>query len=156
MTSSSLVNMYQGCRGTYWLRLPMWRCRQHSPPEPWNVMTKLHSITIQDTAVLIHCREHRKPHALPFASQIVLSCSFTNSLEVAVSWNKQQFVLGSLTVRTSLLKSVQYLFGVHTLGLTKVSFNCLLLILGLLTNLNMAVVFWVFAQCGRWWKDPRG
>jgi hypothetical protein len=103
-----------------------------------------------------HCREHGKPHAFAFAPQIVLSCIFANSLEVAVSWNKQQFVLGSFTVRTSVLKSIPYLFGVQTLGLTKVSFDYLLLILGLLSNLNMVVFFWVFARCGRWCQDPRG
>jgi len=42
------------------------------------------------------------------------------------------------------------------MGLTKVSFNYLLLVLGLLSTLNMVVVFWVFAKCGRGWKDPTG
>jgi hypothetical protein len=51
-----------------------------------------------------HCREHRKLHFHAFASKIVLSYSFANSLEVAVSWNKQQLVFEIFAVRISVLK----------------------------------------------------
>jgi len=71
-------------------------------------MTKLHSITIQDTAVLILTAESIANLMLLPSLRVVLSCSFANSLEVTVSWNKQQLVIGNLTVRTSLLKSTVF------------------------------------------------
>ena len=68
-------------------------------------------------------------------------------------WDKS-FIINIRLVASCWFLSLHPAFMMHSHKSLKL--NCLLLILGLLSNPNMVVVFWVFAQCGRWCKDPRG
>ena len=93
-------------------------------------MTKLHSIIIQDTAVLILTAESIASLVLlPSHHRLFYPAVLRTVLKLLSLGINSGFFFGgeggSFIVRTSVLKIIPCLFGLHTLGLTKVTFNYL-------------------------------